>query len=331
MSDRALARLRDPDGAALRALARMVVEEATETPVRALARPDWIAGQIETALEAVSRGDGPRDKLVAQIVRVRRQAIDDHRPLRTWFPSEVDAPLRQMLSRPWSPDRALVSRIIDQEAVRTLVRDVLRDALIRFSKRLRSDRLSRLGSKAAERSRGLLGRMAGNSLPNLGGLAENLVGTVAEEVEHQLEARVDEFVRGATGEAIEAIAAHLASPKHARAYADLRVEVLDVLLASTASTVAKEAEKLAPEELVDVVLAAVRSEVRAPDFRARTEERVAAALESAGEQSLGALLDELGLREVWTETTCTLVTARLSAVVVTDAFAAWWSELHADA
>ena len=54
---RALARLRDPEGHALHALARLVVEETTATPLRDIASPRWVASQLATALQAATRGD----------------------------------------------------------------------------------------------------------------------------------------------------------------------------------------------------------------------------------------------------------------------------------
>ena len=49
---RALARLQDPDGDALRGLARLVVDQTTATPIAEIASPRWIASQLATALEA---------------------------------------------------------------------------------------------------------------------------------------------------------------------------------------------------------------------------------------------------------------------------------------
>ena len=328
--DRALQRLQDPDGAALRDLAELVVAEATATPLKAIASPRWIASQLATALEALTHGDTARDWARDTIVKQRQRWADEDRAVRTWFPPEADEPLREMLARPWSPDADLIHQLIDQPAMRSLIREVLTGTLTRFGKRLRSgdSRIGKFGARAARRGRGLLGKVPGSNIAgNLGGLAENIVGTVAEEVEHQLDHRVKEHVADATAGVLRTIAQHIADPRHAKAFGDLRVSSLDILLDTPARRLAIEADKLHPEELVDVVLGALRAEAAAEDFVDRTEQRVAAALDSAGDGTLGAWLDEVGLRQVWQDTTTELVAGRLKAVVRTPGFESWWRGL----
>jgi hypothetical protein len=330
---RALARLREADGAALRALARLVVEETTATPVRDLATPRWIAGQIATSLEAISHGEVAREWVDAKIKEGRVTWTKEQRVLRTWMPKEAEDPLRQMLARPYSPDERLAFRVLDQPAVRSLVRDVLEDTLVRFQRRLRSlDRtgVGSLGARAARKGRGFLGDVAhglGGVAQNLGGLTENIVGAVTEELESVLRERIQEFVKNTTGEAIKQIAKHAAEPKHADAFGELRVAILDVILDTPLHELVAEADKLKPEELVDVVIGAIRSTIAAPDFVDTTEARVAKVLETAGDGTLGAWLDEVALRAVWTDTTTELVAARLQAVVRTERFTAWWEDL----
>ena len=45
------------------------------------------------------------------------------------------APLREMLERPFSPDRKLVLTVIDREPTRELVRQLLLDAVLEFGRR----------------------------------------------------------------------------------------------------------------------------------------------------------------------------------------------------
>ncbi len=332
-AERALERLRAPDGEALTALARLVVDETTQTPIQQIATPTWIASQLATALEAVTHGDTARDWVVARLEEGRAELALEPRTLRTWYPEEVDTPLRELLLHPYSPDEELVFRLIDQPATRALVREVLTRALTRFAKKLRNldqGGLGALRAAASKTRKGLLGRMGGSGLGGgIGGLAENIVGSVADEFEHQLEARVREFVDAATGETLRTVAVHLADPAHAESYGELRVAVLDAVLDTPASTLAEEAGKLQIPELVDVVLAAIRREVADEQFVERVAQRVDAVLREAGDGTLGAWLEEVGLREVWTASTTELVAARLQAVVRTDGFSAWWLALFA--
>jgi hypothetical protein len=327
-AQRALNRLRDPSGEALTALARMVVEETTATPFATIASPRWIAGQLATALEAGTRGDMLRGWVDKRIASERERWGAEDRPLRAFVPDEAHEPLRELLGRAYAPDEKLMLRIVDQPAIRGMVRVVLTDTVTRFRRRLSewdAGLLGGIGKRAAARGRGILGNVG----RNLGGMAENLVDVVREEVDGALEGRITDFVTGATTEAVRTIARYSADPAHAGQFGELRLAVLDVVLDTPIRELATEADKLKPETAVDVVVAAVRSAVAQADFVDRAEERVAKVLSEAGDGTLGAWLDEVGLREVWTDTTTELVSDRLRAVVGTEKFEGWWTGLFA--
>jgi len=327
--DKALKRLKDPEGRALTALAALVVDQATATPLKSIAHPRWIASQLVTALEALTRGDLARGFVERRVEAGRERLSDESRTLREVWPPEVDGPMREMLSHQWSPDEDMTFRVLDQPAMRALVADVLTTMLTRFRKKMKgldSGFLRGFGGRAARRSKGLFGGVAGN----LQGLAENVVGVVKDEVEAGLDELVREFVEGATRDAVRGIASYIASPEHQGSFADLRIGVLDVVLDTPIGDLVDELDKSRPMELVDVILAGIRAAISEEDFSERTEARIAQILDEAGDGTLGAWLDEVGLRDVWAQTTTELVAQRLIAVVQTSAFDAWWAELHAD-
>lgn len=325
-AQRALDRLRDPNGDALAGLARLVVEETTATPLKAIASPRWVAGQLTAALEAGSRGDLLRQWVDRRIASERERWSTETRTPRSLVPPEAEAPLRKLLGRSYAPDEELVLRIVDQPAIRNLLRVVLGDTVAGFRRRasdVDAGLLGGLGKRAAARGRGLLGNVG----RNLGGMASHVVEAVKEEVDWALEGKVKDFVQGAVGEAVRKTAQHLADPVHSQQFAEMRLAILDVLLDTPIKDLAREADKMKPEDAVDVVVAAVRAAVSADDFVERAEERVARVMEEAGDGTFGAWLDEIGLRDVWTETTTELVTERLRAVVTTDRFVTWWDGL----
>ena len=327
---RALERLRDSESPALPDLARMVVLEATATPIARIATPRWMAGQLAAALEVGTRGDTLREWVDRRIASERARWGAEERPLREFVPSEAEKPLRELLGRAYAPNEELIFRIVDQPAIRGLVRLVLTDTVTRFRKRLSeadAGLLGGIGKRAAARGRGLLGNVG----RNLGGMAENLVEAVKEEVDFAFDGRIKEFVDGATREALRTIAVYAADPAHAASFGELRLAILDVVLDTPIRELAGEADKLKPETAVDVVVGAVRAAVGQPDFVDRAEQRIARVLSEAGDGTLGAWLGEVGLFDVWSETTIELVTDRLRAVVRTEGFEAWWERLFADA
>ncbi len=326
--DKALERLRDPEGVALTALARLVVEETTATPLKDIASPRWMASQLATGLEALTRGDLARDFVERRVEAGRERLEAETSPLREHVPEDVDRPLREVLSHEWTPDEEMVFRILDQPAMRALVAEILTTMLTRFRKRMRSLEpapLKGIGERAAKRGRSLFGGVAGN----LQGLAGNIVGAVRDEVESGLDDLVKEFVDSATRDAVRGIASYVAANEHQDAFADLRVGILDVVLDTPINELLTEVDKVRPMELVDVVVGAARAAISEDDFVDRAESRIAAILEEAGDGTLGAWLEEVQLLDVWTDTTTELVAQRLMAVVKTDAFEAWWVALHA--
>jgi hypothetical protein len=325
-AERALERLRDPADPALAELARLVVAETTATPLRSIASPRWIASQLVAALEAGARGPRFRDWLVERIASEREKWKEDGRKLSSVVPEEAVRPLREVLRRPYSPAENLALRVLDQPALRALVGEILVDVLHRFRARVQlvdSGFLGGIGQRAARRGRGLLGGLA-----EVAGVAEGLVGAVKEEVEFAIDSKVRDFARQATSDVIQLIARDLASPARAASFAEMRSDVLDVLLDTPIADLAAEAGKLEPEGIVDSLVAGVRSALARPELPSDLEARIAAAIAATGDGTLGAWLAEVELEEVWTSTTVELVEGRLRAVAGTKAFAAWWTELH---
>ncbi len=326
---RVLARLRDGD--ALDRLAAMIVDQATATPIVDIASPRWIASQLATVLEGAS-GEAARSWAEQRLARERERWSDVDTPLRDRLPAEVEGPLRELLGRPWSPDEEFAFRVLDQAAIRDVLRLVLTNGILRFRRRLSDvdSKLGGLGKRAARRGRGLLGGLQETvrSTP-LGGVAHDLVGTLKEEVEGTFDGRVRDFARGAAREQVRAVARHLADPDHAEAFATLRLAILDVLLDTAIRELAAEVERMGPDEALDVLFGAIRSAVASDDFVDRTEARVAAVFREVGDGTLGDWLAEIDLLDVWRDTTVELVAGRLRAVADTPAFEAWWGELFA--
>ena len=324
-ADRALDRLRDPEHGALQSLARLVVEEAARTPLAEIARPRWLAGQLAAGLEAVAREPTLRDALAHRVEQTLGEWRDDPRPLGTFLPDEVEIPLRDALRRPWVPREDLVLRVLDHGLVVEVTREVLENTLKRFRKRLSNldqGLFAGLGGRAARRGRGLLGGVAS-------GMAGTVVGAVREEFEARIDVLIQEFLAGATREAIAGVARHAADPDHAEAYGELRVSFLDVLQETELGELAHDLDQLGVLAYLDIGLAAVRAALDEEDFVDRTEARIASLLEEVGEGTLGAWLEEVGLLEVWTASTVELLAERLRAVVVTEDFEGWWRDLFA--
>lgn len=330
MSDVALARLRHPDGAALRALASLVADEVARAPLAELVPPVRVAAEVRRWIAATAESPTARDSVVRRVEALRQAATSPTwgpRTPRRWVVPEVEAPMRELLATRWSTDEALVLRLINHASVKSLLASVLSDALKGFVDRVRNvddGLLGGLGSKAVQRGRGLFGGLASG----LGSAAEGLVGAAKAEIQSALEGRIQPFVGQASEDAVARIAAWLADPEHADSLAELRLAVADIVLDTPIAEWARQLDGVDAGRVADLCLAAARGALQRPDFDEVVAEAIREALALFGDGTLASALDEAGLRDAWRDSLTESGAERLAQLVATDAFAAWWEELH---
>jgi hypothetical protein len=139
---------------------------------------------------------------------------------------------------------------------------------------------------------------------------------------------LSDFLTKATGEALRVVARHVAADAHAESYAEVRTGIFNTVMDIPIKELAAEALDARPMAYVDVVLQGLRGAVAAESFVDDTTRRLQTLMDEVGSGTFGAWLEEVGLRDVWTESTVELLAERLSSTVHTDAFGAWWTELH---
>ncbi|MBL8617112.1 MAG: hypothetical protein JNM72_15995 [Deltaproteobacteria bacterium] len=330
-----LARL---DGPALDALVDLVIDHVLERPVSALVDPAWLAAQIVAALRA-----GTRDDRTEAWVRGQLRAVQQRVPpgrLGQHLPAEVAQPLRAVLGRKVIFDRALVGRLLDHEAARHLVTDLLSGALHGFVDKLRP--VAGVASGVGGALGGALGAGRASKgfdrLKLLGqgvkGLSEGVIGGISQELEQRAEGKVKDFVDGALHAAMEQVADHLCAPENAARYAAYRLHVLDTVLDSDNRVLVGEIDKLDPDHLVRTAAGVLRSLARRPGFEAELQRAVQAALDEAGPRSLGDLLRETGLERgeddgEWRRRLRAPLAAEARVFIRGPAFAAWLDALLA--
>ena len=223
----------------------------------------------------------------------------------------LDAP-RRLLGRPWSPDSELVQALLDHDAVRGLVREVLQDALLEFGRTLRS-----FVPDAPRPRRGRLAALVEK--------AQGVASVLSAEVERKLEGRVRTFVEGAIGRALEHSTSYLSGTREAESLAAWRVHALDVLAGWPRERWADGLRRLDEEGLVDELADVLRDLAAWEGLTGWLEEVLTDALAAPEGGTLAEILP--GEREEWRTRLAAPLRERTRAVVATDAFAAWLSEL----
>ena len=316
-------------GAALDALVVLVVDHLMDQPVASLVQPDQAAAQVVRALDGATRGDEAEAWLRERITDLRGQVPDGK--LGDRVPDEVAAPLRDVLARPFQPDRELVGRLMDHAAMRGLIKDVMRSSLTGFVDKVKTLQQA-VPQSVKQRGGSSLGRLKALS-QGVRAVSEGVVSQVGREFEQRMSSKVGEFVDEALAQSMAQVADHVCDPRNAAKWGAYRAYLLDTTLDLDNRQLVAEVDKLDPDHLVAVGAAMGRALARREGFQDEVAAAIRAALEAAGERSLRDFLAETGLdadEADWRAELEAQIAAQARVVVATPAFRAWLDALLAD-
>lgn len=285
----------------------LLIEDVLDRPVGELVDPAWLARQLAaTARAAVD------DPQVEGWLRARVQDLRVRVPAGPpAVPAAIVDPLRDVLRRPYLPDRALVGRLLDHDTARLLLKQLFQDTLVGFAQKVRP---------ALPAGRGPL------PFGRLGRLGENVLGGLSQELEAQLEARAREFMDAGVQRLVEKLGDELCDPRLVREMGEWRAHGLEVALTTELAVFAGEVEKLDPDALVDAGAAVVRAFARREELPGELEAVLRAAMEAAEGRSLRSLLG--GVEAHGVGLIRAVLVERARSLVATEAFAAWWDEME---
>jgi hypothetical protein len=215
----------------------------------------------------------------------RLEASD--RLLGVWLPEPVKSALAQLLGMPIKLPKAWIERAVNDERVRDQVRTTMQEALANAIQK---------GFQVTPGGRGLKG-MIGLA----GAAGRGLFGGLATELEDRLRSFVDAGVQNLQ----QRVAQRLASDETAEQLGRRRRRVfLDALMQpeADAGRVFARGPHAAVDALVPLVIV---HNLGRPEIREAIREEVAAAITELSSQTIGELLDELGLRGLMQEATRT--------------------------
>ena len=327
VAHQALANLRDVEAGHIRHLASIVVDDLTRTPVVELFSPVWLGQQVRLTLDALGKSEAAKAWIIQAWNTHLEAAASEEGTLRERTAAEIIETVEALLSHPWHPSALMVERMMNHSAVQDLLKTILEETIRRFANRARKlddGVLGGLGGKVARRSRtlgkGLLGRRAG-------GLAENLVSSVADEVEHALDTRITEFVETATKNAVSTVVQELSDPKDDRVFIEFRINLFRTFLDTPMRELSAELSQVEPERITSVIQNGLLSLTERPDFTQNLEQFLLDSFEKMEERALRSWLQELDLLDVWVDTTEAIIEKRLNNLVKTDQFESWWLQL----
>ncbi len=302
MNDAVRARL--VDGGADR-LADLFLDSLLARPIRELLDLEALAPQVASALR-----DAADDPQVEAFFRARLIDVRARVPAGpVALPDGLRDALDQGLRRPYVPDRELLGKILDHDAVRRMLEDLFRELLLSFVRRVRPP--------VPPVSLPVFGR--------LGRLGDGVLGTIGHELEAQLEQRAREFADVGIGKLVGKMADLLCDPARTGEYAAWRAHTADVLLRADARVLAAEVDKLDVEALVATAASAIRALARRDAFADEVRGALRAVIDEAGDRSAREILG--GIEAHALGVLRGVARARARAMVDEPAFVAWWDEV----
>lgn len=246
----------------------------------------------------------------------------ERRPLKDLVASDVRHALREIMGRPFSPDRKLVLTLIDRGPTRELVRQLLLDAVVEFGRRA--------SAPVAGMARGLgsLAKMAGDRVKARTGSLGSLVGAVSDEVERQLDKRAAEFVDSSLASVFGQIADAVSDPKRAAEAAELRIAFFDGALELTGPQLARELANLDVAGGAEILRAGLKRWLASPASDAQLKEFLELVMHQQPERCLKDVLGELGLLEVTRSFGTEHLAHRIRAIAASPECAAWLASLE---
>lgn len=307
------------DDAALLALCDLGFEHLCARPFGEIVDADQVMAAIDATHDpavvtrVLARWVSPgRTRLLAR-------AAESALTLGVWLPEPLKDTLAERLGRPAPIPQKLIDEVVASEGVRDAVREMLREQLQSFVARVGGGGSS--GSNAPAGGGGGLRGAIGLGARAFGAAGKSLLGGLAE----QLQDKVREFVDGSVEALQQRIAARLADPATAEALGKRRKKAFLKFLETKESKAAATLRNAPHDEIVGYVPTVVAHNLARKELREAVRAEVEAVLADLGKNTVGEVLDELGLRTLAREAMRTQGLRLAKSFATSPEVAAWWA------
>lgn len=304
MTEAVITRLQD---GALAKLVDLTSDHVLDQPLCALVDVDWLAERITHGIATWSRSEQTEQWIRMRVTELREKTpegrLSDH------IPTEVSDPLKELVQRPFVPDRAIIGRLLGHKAVESLVRELLVGTLHSFAQKLKPN------VPGSSRLRGL--KRVGDGV--LGGLGSVLEG--------QAESRVRDFVDTVMSQVMNQIADYICNSSNADAFGRFRGHLLSQLLETPLSDLDRELDKLDPDDLVRTATAIARALSAREELQDEIRQLIQTVVDEAGTTTLRDHLAEAGVADEWHTEVRSMITMSAQSFIETDGFKSWLGEV----
>jgi hypothetical protein len=310
-----ISKLQSDEGA--RALAKLSVEALLAQPLETLLPREALRAGTRKVLEAwLAAPEGAKavDELVERVVN---ELQAQPRAVKDVAPREATTLIREVLGRPFSPDKRVVLTVIDRPPMRELVRQLLLSTILDFGRKASAP------VAGVARGLGSLAKLAGETVKSRTGGLGSLVGAVSGEVERQLEKRAVDFVDAALAGVFGQIADALSDPARAHEASELRQAFFDGLIELTGTQLAREVMNSDVAGGAELVRSSLKRWLASDAANTQLDQLAALTLKHDGARPANEVLKQLGVLEVTLELGTEHLARHIKTVTGTPAFAAW--------
>jgi hypothetical protein len=282
---------------------------------------DEIMAAIEPPLET-ARVQRFQERFVRpQRARLIERAKKSGVKVGAWLPDAVRDEIAALAGQPAHLPPKIVDEAIASERVRDEVKAMLQDTLSSF--------ITKATTGVSEHTPSALRGALSRGAFNLASAGKGLLGGIGDKLREQLQEKVRDFVDGSVAAVQKRIADKLKSPETSAMLGKRRRAAFLDALGRTEAEVAAMVER-GPHERVERMIPLIlqHNQARA-ELREAVRGEVEAVLAELGTQTVGELLDELGLRAWARQGTLDRGAAVLADFTRSEGFAAWWTAVHA--
>lgn len=268
------------DAAGSRALAEVLADFLLAQPMGRLIRAERVLDQLDRVLDErlMERATGAHlrpaiDREIAR-AKARGDVVGD------WLTAEAKAELRSLAGRPIRIDRRMVERVVKQDEVKELIRQVVKDTLERFLTTVKT------GGDDGGGAVGSLGRKAFGFANRA---SAGVLGSLGSALEGRLTSAMNTFVAHNLDGVLDKVVAVITSPETARQVSRGAMKTFDRAMDFPGRRVAEEAEKLPWDDLLEAVPGLIAHNLGREALRAGIRAEVDAALAVEGERPVRSL------------------------------------------
>ncbi|MCB9552137.1 MAG: hypothetical protein H6705_09700 [Myxococcales bacterium] len=263
-------------------LARLAVDHVFATPLSTFINPERVDLWLDDAFDEGLLRDAIEQHARGFITREQARARERGDTVRDWLPAEAQAELRALAARPVKFRRETLERLVDQDAVRDILRALVQETLDRFVETF----------KPGGSGGGLIGAVGRGAIGIAGRASRGLLGGLGSQFEDALRAGVGAFVSGSMGMLSQRFISILMQPETATRLGRMRLSAYDRAVAAptTALWDAAAAEEATIADLVETLPAAIAHNLDRPEVRAIVRAELGRWVEAEGERPIRSFL-----------------------------------------